>query len=84
MLLDAERSHKHEIISDDTFAVVASRVGMQDQKITSGKIKSLLKLEFGIGPHSVIITGALHFTETQALTYVTENIDEPCGQFSKR
>jgi diphthine synthase len=77
MLLDAERVHKHEIFSDDTFAVVASRVGMQDQKITSGKVKSLLKVEFGIGPHSVIITGALHFTETQALASVTENIDEP-------
>jgi diphthine synthase len=77
MLLDAERAHKHEIFSDDTFAVVASRVGMQDQKITSGKVKSLMKLEFGIGPHSVIITGALHFTETQALASVTENIDEP-------
>lgn len=77
MLLDAERAHKQEIFSDDTFAVVASRVGMQDQKITSGKVKSLLKVEFGIGPHSVIVTGALHFTETQALAYVTENIDEP-------
>jgi diphthine synthase len=77
MLLDAERAHKQEVFSDDTFAVVASRVGMQDQKITSGKVKSLMKLEFGIGPHSVIITGALHFTETQALASVTENIDEP-------
>jgi diphthine synthase len=77
MLLDAERAHKHEIFSDDTFAVVASRVGMQDQKITSGKVKSLMKLEFGIGPHSLIVTGALHFTETQALASVTENIDEP-------
>jgi hypothetical protein len=83
MLLDAERSHKHEIFSDDTFAVVASRVGMQDQKITSGKVKSLLKVEFGIGPHSVIITGALHFTETQALACVTENIDEPADNSQK-
>jgi diphthine synthase len=53
MLLDAERAHKQEVFSDDTFAVVASRVGMQDQKITSGKVKSLMKLEFGIGPHSI-------------------------------
>src|SRR5215213_2468580 len=83
MLLDAERSNKHEIFSDDTFAVVASRVGMQDQKITSGKVKSLLKVEFGIGPHSVIITGALHFTETQALACVTENIDEPADNSQK-
>ena len=77
MLLDAERTHKHQIFSDDTFAVVASRVGMQDQKIISGKVGSVRQLEFGIGPHSVIITGALHFTEIQALTSLTENIDEP-------
>jgi diphthine synthase len=77
MLLDAEQAHKHDIFSDETFAVVASRLGMQDQKITSGKVKSLMKLEFGIGPHSVIVTGALHFTETQALASVTENIDQP-------
>src|ERR687894_2277804 len=76
MLLNAEQAHKHKIFSDDTFAVVASRVGMQDQKITSGKVKSLKKMEFGIGPHSVIITGALHFTEIQALSSLTENIDE--------
>jgi diphthine synthase len=77
MLLDAEQAHKHEIFSDDTFAVVASRVGNQDQKITSGKVKSLMKVDFGTGPHSLIVTGALHFTETQALASVTENIDEP-------
>jgi diphthine synthase len=77
MLLDAERTHKHQIFSDDTFVVVASRVGMQDQKIISGKVRSVRQLEFGIGPHSVIITGALHFTEIQALTSLTENIDEP-------
>jgi diphthine synthase len=77
MLLDAEQANKHEIFSDDTFAVVASRVGMQDQRIISGKVKSLMKLKFGTGPHSVIVTGALHFTETQALASITENIDEP-------
>jgi diphthine synthase len=77
MLLDAERTHKHQIFSDDTFVVVASRVGMHDQKIISGKVGSVRQLEFGIGPHSVIITGALHFTEIQALTSLTENIDEP-------
>jgi hypothetical protein len=77
MLLDAEGTYKHQIFSNDTFAVVASRVGMKDQKIISGKVRSLKELEFGMGPHSVIITGTLHFTETQALDSLTENIDEP-------
>ncbi len=77
MLLDSEQAQKHKIFSGNTFAVVASRVGMEDQKIISGKVKSLMKVEFGIGPHSVIVTGALHFTETQALASVTQNIDAP-------
>jgi len=76
-LLDAELTHKHRILSDDTFAVVASRVGTQDQKIASGKIKSLMKLEFGTGPHTIIITGSLHFTEIEALISLTENNDKP-------
>lgn len=83
MLLDAEQTHKHQIISDDTFAVVASRVGTKDQKITSGKVRSLKQLEFGLGPHSVIITGSLHFTEIQALNALTENIDEPTDNSKK-
>jgi diphthine synthase len=77
MLLDVERDQKHQIFSDDTFAVVASRVGMQDQKIISGKVKSLMGVAFGNGPHSVVVTGALHFTEAQALASLTQNIDEP-------
>jgi diphthine synthase len=77
ILLDAERDQKHQIFSDDTFVVTASRIGMQDQKLTSGKVKSLMGRDFGNGPHSVIITGALHFTETEALSSLTENIDEP-------
>ncbi len=86
MLLDAEQAQKNEIFSDDTFAVVASRIGMQDQRITSGRVKSLMGVEFGVGPHSVIVTGVLHFTEKQSLALLTENIDEPNdnSQIAKR
>jgi diphthine synthase len=77
MLLDAERDQKHQIFSDSTFAVVASRVGMADQRIASGKVGSLAKADFGAGPHSIIVTGSLHFTEAEALAALTENIDEP-------
>jgi diphthine synthase len=77
MLLDVERDQKYQIFSGSTFAVVASRVGMWDQRITSGKIGSLSKIDFGAGPHSVIVTGSLHFTEAEAIAVLTENIDEP-------
>jgi diphthine synthase len=77
MLLDVERDQKHQIFSESTFAVVASRVGMEDQRIVSGKVGSLAKIDFGAGPHSVIVTGSLHFTEAEAIAALTENIDEP-------
>jgi diphthine synthase len=59
---------------------------MEDQKVTSGKVKSLIGMDFGNGPHSVIVTGSLHFTESQALASLSENIDEPAdnSQHAKR
>src|SRR5919197_1940195 len=77
MLLGAERDQKHQIFFGGTFAVVAMRVGTSDQRITSGKLGSLLKIDFGAGPYSVIVTGSLHFTEAEALVALTENIDQP-------
>jgi diphthine synthase len=77
MLLDVERDQKHQIFSDSTFAVVASRVGMSDQRIMSGRVGSFAKIDFGAGPHSVVVTGSLHFTEAEAIATLTENIDEP-------
>jgi diphthine synthase len=78
MLLGVERDQRHQIFSnDDTFAVVASRVGVGDQKLVSGKVRSLVQADFGPGPHSVIIPGALHFTEADALTALTECLEPP-------
>jgi diphthine synthase len=77
MLLDVEHDQKHQIFSENTFAMVASRVGMSDQRITSGNVGSLAKIDFGAGPHSVIVTGSLHFTEAEAIAALTVNIDGP-------
>ncbi len=77
MLLEAERDQKYQVFSSDTFVVVASRVGMVDQKIISGKVGSLARIDFGPGPHSVIVTGSLHFTESEAIEALTESIDKP-------
>ncbi len=77
MLLEVERDQRHRILSDGTFAIVTSRIGMDDQKIISGRVGSLVQAGFGAGPHSVIITGTLHFTEADALTTLTENLDQP-------
>lgn len=77
MLLDVERDQRHHVISEDTFVIVASRVGAEDQRVVSGKIKSLASVGFGQGPHSVIIPGPLHFTEQDALEALTVSLDPP-------
>ncbi len=74
-LLDAEKEQKRNVVSDNTFAVVVSRIGFKTQKITSGKFSDLLKIDFGEPPHSIIITGKLHFTESDAIDVLTECLD---------
>ena len=76
-LLDIEKEQKRKVVSNDTFAIVPSRVGMKTQKITSGKFSDLLKMDFGEPPHSIIITGKLHFTESDAINALTDCLSKP-------
>jgi len=76
-LLEVEKDIKYGIVSEDTFLIVASRIGCDDQKIFSGSIKSLLAVDYGKGPHSIIFPAKLHFTEEEALINLTEVLDKP-------
>ena len=76
-LLNVEKEQKRNAINDDTFAIIASRIGFDTQKIVSGKFSSLLKADFGEPPHSIIVTGKLHFTELDSITVMTDCLDKP-------
>jgi len=76
-ILDVEKEQKRNVVNKNTFAIVASRIGFKTQKITSGKFSNLLKVNFGEPPHSIIITGKLHFTESDAINVLTECLDKP-------
>ena len=76
-LLETEKGQKREVIISSTYAIVASRIGFKDQSITSGKISSLKKCDFGRPPHTVIIPGRMHFTESDALKILGKCIDNP-------
>ena len=82
-LLDTEKGQKRNVISLSTYAIVASRIGFKDQAIISGKISSLKKKNFGKPPHTIIIPGRLHFTESDALRVLGECIDEPYDNSEK-
>jgi len=76
-LIETEKGQKRNVISESTYAIVASRIGFKDQSIISGKISSLKKIDFGKPPHTLIITGRLHFTESDALKVLGKCIDVP-------
>jgi diphthine synthase len=82
-LLETEKGQIRNVISPSTYVIVASRIGFKDQKIITGKISSLKKIDFGKPPHTVIIPGRLHFTESDALKLFGQCIDEPFDNTEK-
>ncbi len=82
-LIETEKGQKRNVIDYSTYAIIASRIGFKDQSIISGKISSLKKVNFGKPPHTVIIPGRLHFTESDALKKLGNCIDEPFDNSDK-
>ena len=82
-LLEAERGQTRNVVNLSSYAIVASRIGFRDQKIIAGKISSLKKIDFGKAPHTIIIPGRLHFTETDALKMLGQCLDEPYDNTEK-
>lgn len=82
-LLESEKEQVRRVISDSTYGVVASRIGQQDQKIVAGSFASLKNTDFGNPPHTIVIPGTLHFTESDALKAMAKCIDEPNDNSSK-
>jgi diphthine synthase len=76
-LIETEKGQKRNVIDLSTYVIVASRIGFKDQSIISGKISSLKKIDYGKPPHTIIITGRLHFTESDALKILGRCLDEP-------
>jgi diphthine synthase len=77
MLLDVEKEQRSRAFTEETFVLVASRIGRTDKKIISGQIRSLMEINYGTGPHSLIVPGRLHFVETEAISCITSVLNEP-------
>ena len=77
VLLETEQGQRRKVITESSYVIVASRIGFKDQTIISGKISNLSKKDFGKPPHTVIIPGKLHFTESDALRLFGKCMDEP-------
>ena len=82
-LLETEEGQRRKILTKSSYVIVASRIGFKNQKIISGKISSLINTGFGKPPHTIIIPGSLHFTESDALKLFGKCIDEPFNNSEK-
>jgi diphthine synthase len=82
-LLETEEGEGRKVLTKSSYAIIASRIGFKDQTIISGKISSLAQLDFGKPPHTVIIPGRLHFTESDALKLFGKCVDEPFDNSEK-
>jgi diphthine synthase len=82
-LLETEKGQRRNVINDTSYAIIASRIGFSDQTIIAGKIFNLNKMDFGKPPHTIIISGKLHFTESDALKILGKCIDEPFDNSEK-
>ena len=56
-----------EGVSPETFVLVLSRIGSEEEACIAGSLKELESRTFGDAPHSIIIPGLLHFTEVEAI-----------------
>ena len=82
-LLETEQGQRRKVITESSYVIVASRIGFEDQAIISGKISSLSKINFRKPPHTIIIPGRLHFTESDALKLFGQCTDEPFDNSEK-
>lgn len=82
-LLREEDEQARKIVTAETYVIIASRIGMEDQKITAGCVRSLLGMNFANPPHSIIIPASFHFTESDALRLLATCLDEPQNNSEK-
>jgi diphthine synthase len=82
-LLKTENGERRNVIDESMFVIVASRIGLKSQEITSGKLSTLVKTDFGKPPHTIIIPGRLHFTEQDAIKIFSKCLDEPFDNSSR-
>jgi diphthine methyl ester synthase len=67
ILKKIEKEKNEKVISDDMIVVGVARLGSEGQKIKAGKLKDVIKEDFGAPLHSLIIPGKLHDIENEML-----------------
>jgi diphthine synthase len=66
-LLAVERNLRRRVLFAHSLGLVLCRLGNADEQVFCGQICRLLRKEYGQPPHSLVIPGKLHFTESESL-----------------
>lgn len=66
-LLKLELKINGKVFARDTFCIGCARIGAKDQRIKAGKAKDLLNEDFGKPVHCLVVPGAMHFMEEEAV-----------------
>lgn len=73
-LLECEEHYKKGMITEDTFVYGIARIGSPSQCIKSGKIRDLIKFDFGGPLHSVVICAPnLHSMEKEVFEFYSQS-----------
>ena len=73
LLLGLEEKRKRRIVTLDTLAVGAARVGAVDASVRAEKVRHLIRFDFGGPPHVLVMPSEkLHFMEAEALITFTQ------------
>jgi len=67
ILKKIEDKRKENIISEDTLVVGMARLGSEHELMKAGKLKDIVKMDFGAPLHSLIIPGELHEMEEEMI-----------------
>ena len=67
LLLKMEEKMKKRLFDDESIVCVVARAGSPEPIIAANTIKELIRRDFGAPLHTLIIPGALHFMEVEAL-----------------
>lgn len=66
-ITEAGNASSHAMLNDELVACAVSRAGRKDAATVTGRIARLKQVDFGKGPHCIVIPSRLHFQEAEAL-----------------
>ncbi|MBW2969979.1 diphthine synthase [Candidatus Woesearchaeota archaeon] len=67
LLRKIERKRNEKVFLPNDWCVGIARLGAKDQKIVAGTVLEVSDVNFGEGPHCLVVPGSLHFVEEDAL-----------------